>query len=54
MGMEETKETRPPRHKRTEVHMNPQRLGQHTQGLHRSKSNTVLGLRGKMNTSHHP
>lgn len=36
--MEDMKETRPSRHNRTDVHVNPQRLWQDAQGLCKCKS----------------
>ena len=46
-GDENTKEFVPSRHKRTDAHMNSQRLREHTQGLHRSKPDGVLVLIGE-------
>jgi hypothetical protein len=52
--MEDAKETRPSIHKRTDTHVNSQRLWQCAQGLQRSNSDVVLVLRGYMDTSPNP
>lgn len=41
---------KPSKHNRTDSHMNSQRLGQHTQGLHESAPDGVLGLKREENT----
>lgn len=51
VGMEDTEETVLPRHNGTKAHENLKRLGQCTQGLHRSKPFGILAVRWKMDTA---
>ena len=48
---EHTKKTKPSKESRTQIHMNSQRLWQHAQSLHRTKTEEVPALKDEGNTS---
>ena len=52
--MEDTKNARPSRHKRTDAHMNSQRLWQRAQGLRMSKLDGVPVLKGEVDKNPYP
>jgi hypothetical protein len=52
--MDDTKETRPFKQSWTNIDLNPQRLWQHAQGLHRSAPDEVLEQVGEVDTGPHP
>jgi hypothetical protein len=52
--MEDTKKTRPYKHRRPDLYMNSQRLRQNADGLHRSAPDGVQELKGEVNTFPYP